>query len=520
MYVFLFQTPEDAAKTNGEGDAADATAAAPVTNGTTEESKTNGEAPVATPEESVTPPVSSIDDSIKPIVAEIKEVAQDIVADAILAASKSVDEIKAIAKPEVNAVQDLTHEQTHTTSTQAIETSITESKNVVVDEQSSEKANIDTNTINDNTDTITNSVGLVDCTNNNTNNFNNLPTTNPAPPLPENPPPSQITVFAETAMSVDDVVNQIPQSIPIIDTHIQNDSALVGNTKIELNPETVAAVEPNTNAKIGDDVVVVESIQEKNQIEIDAHIESINEPVNVAPVSIEQLTEKVEQIDISNKQNEPIVEDASIDTLPKPEDIAETIAILDRVNESDVKLTEDIAVTTNTEPIKDDLSADISSPLPQNSLESLPSPQSLSSNVTPPSEIDENTTTELVNEDIALLPPPPPVENDVDEPKIESQPDSGNVDVVVVVDDAHTNGNENVDELLPPPPFVESAIENNDVIDELKTNGIDVKNTNEEVTANGDSHLNGSAKANDGATNDISDKVITTYLRDKNVRIH
>lgn len=425
-------------------------------------------------------------------------------------------------------MQDL-HE-THTT--HAIESSI---ENVVV-EQSSEKAiSIDTipnDTINDNTDTdtITNTIGQVDCTNNNTNNLNHL--SNPAPPLPDCPPPSQITVFAETAMSAVDVNPiEIPQSIPVIETQIQNDSALVGNTKIELDaaPEQVVA------AAAAADVVVVDEpkndgvekqienvvVVDENQIKVDAPTEMINESAAVTECpneiageeEIAKLSEQVEQIEINE----------SIDALPKPEDIAETIAILDRVNESDVKASEEIAVTTNTEPIKDDLSADISSPLPQNSLESLPSPQSLSSNVTPPSEIDENTATELANEDISMLPPPPPPVDD--QPKVESNDSEACGAVEAAAAAANTNGNNDSDELLPPPPVaVESdaaVVESAELIDELKTNGLNVnhENVNEVVPANGDCHLNGSAKAGEDAANDISDKVITTIF-ETHVRIH
>jgi len=73
--------------------------AAPVTNGTSEEIKTNGEqAPVATPEESVTPPSNG---ESKPIVEAAKETVEEV----IVAASKSVDEkLNSVAKPEANGV--------------------------------------------------------------------------------------------------------------------------------------------------------------------------------------------------------------------------------------------------------------------------------------------------------------------------------------------------------------------------------------------------------------------------------
>lgn len=317
-----------------------------------------------------------------------------------------------------------------------------------------------------------------DCTNN-----------NPPPPLPECPPPSQITVFAETAMSVDDTAllpaPEHPKSNPIIDTIVPSDSALVGNTKIELN-SAVDLAEPQ---------IIVETKETLPVVEV----------LTVPIVTV--IAPKSDEIE-------------NFELIAKPEEIAETIAILDSVNESDAKCVDESVVTaaqSSVELIKDDVSADISSPLPQNSLESLPSPQSLSSIVTPPSEVEENTTTEIANDLENSLPPPPvdviindqsliatevPLENTVTEKTLSLEPTNGTVD-------------------LPPPPPIEAETIN-DTIEplangngELKTNGNSENHGADVLTTNGGSHLNGSK----AEVADISDKVINLPTK-QNVRIH
>lgn len=478
------QTTEEAtpaAEQNGVADGEKTTEAAqPTTNGVSDEKKIDDVVAEATPivaaaVEAVAAPVAAVIDAVsteisKPI-EEIKQVAEETVEEAIVAASKSVDEKinVAVAKPEVNAVNDLHREP--------IETSVT-------NEQSSEKAIVDQ--ISDSADTSV--VGLGDCTNN-TNNNNPLP--NP-PPLPECPPPSQVSVFAETAMSSAIEVEaialpapELPQSIPIIETHvIPSDSASVsGSAKIELidNEQPIAA------AQDIDRKVVVEEVEEEKEES------NVNETVSI--VVVDNIEPQLDQASLEQA-----------DSLPKPEEIAETIAILDSVNDAEIKAPEEIT----------DISVDISSPLPQNSLDSLPSPQSLS-NVSPPSEIEENTTTELANEDASLvLPPPPPpaVDDEVaDELSVVTETP---VEPVSVTESASAEIEiSNGDDLPPPPPPAVNE-EESESINVVDVHASATVNGNGESNTNGDSeildalatngcHVNGDSKT-DGAV--IIDKVI------------
>lgn len=486
------QTTEEAtpaAEQNGVAEEEKTTEAAqPATNGVSDEKKTDEVAAEPTPAVTVTlesivaPVVAAVEEASKEIIKpieEIKQVAEETVEEAILAASKSVDEKinVAVAKPEVNAVNDLVREP--------IESSETNEH-----EQSSEKAIVDS--ISDSADD-TSVVGLGDCTNN-TNN--NTPFPNPPPPLPECPPPSQASVFAETAMSPADVIEpievaalpapELPQSIPIIETIvIPSDSASVSaSAKIEL----INDVQPIAADQPVDDQIV------------DGEATNVTESEVSAIVAIVAIDEP--------RNDEPNVVAETADSLPKPEEIAETIAILDSVNDAEIKAPEEIA----------DISVDISSPLPQNSLESLPSPQSLS-NVSPPSEIEENTTTELANEDASLVlpPPPPPAVDDeivVDEQSslaTETPLEQDSVTDVASVEIEISNG----DDLPPPPPPAvnedeSESVNDADVHESAKANG------NGELNTNGDSeildalatngcHVNGTSKIEAAV---IIDKVI------------
>lgn len=465
--MVILQTTEEvapAAEANGETEGEKTTEAAqPTTNGVSDE-KNAEENVVAAVESVVAPVAAAVEEASKELIKpieEIKQVAEETVEEAIVAASKSVDEKinVAVAKPEVNAVNDLLREP--------IESSET-------NEQCSEKTIVET--VSDSADTIV--VGLGDCTNN-TNNTNPLP--NP-PPLPECPPPSQVSVFAETAMSPAVEVEattlpapELPQSIPIVETTvIPSDSVSVSvGEKIEsIDDEQPIAVAQGT-----EDKVVVE---ESNVNETESSVETNETQIEQAPIE-------------------------TSDSLPKPEEIAETIAILDSVNDAEIKAPEEIT----------DISVDISSPLPQNSLESLPSPQSLS-NVSPPSEIEENTTTELANEDVSLvLPPPPPTEalvvNEQSSVVTETPLEKESVTEIASAETEISNG----DDLPPPPPLAVNDEESESV------NGVDVHesakaNGNGDANTNGDSeildalatngcHVNGDSKT-DGAV--IIDKVI------------
>ncbi|XP_031617541.1 A-kinase anchor protein 200 isoform X2 [Contarinia nasturtii] len=490
-----------------EGTEDAAAAADAVTNGTTEEVKTNGEqaAPVATPEESVTPPSNG--DS-KPIV----EVAKETVDEVIVAASKSVDEkLNSVAKPEVNKNADQDLQETHT---QALD-NVEHEKSL-----SSENENVDIVQKNI-VDTIDTSsvVGVVDCTNNSSNNDNDNINSQSAPPLPDSPPPSQITVFAESAMSVDlNQVENVPQTVlsvveTIVEPIAQIDSELVGDDKKIKLATSSELVAPSNDVKVSDnnnDVAV-----ESQTIEV---TEAKNEIIGEAPIeTIEVYDEKLPTSNVPCEspqcETEIKVDNECEPELPKSDDeIAETIEILDRVNlnESDVIPIENVVTETNIEPI----SADISSPLQQYSLDTLPSPQSLSSsNLTPPNEIDESATVELGNEDVTSLPPPPPIDDIVVDDDEKTTEQSGSDSTNMGVDNIAEN---NSSHTLPPPPTHE-LIEH-EIIDELKTNGVaavssvavdnqaenDQKHNVDEMS--GDGILNGSAKEHDVATNNISDK--------------
>lgn len=403
-----------------------------------------------TPAKSVAPEVS------KPI-EEIKQIAEETVEEAIVTAAKSVDEKINVNKPEVND-NDL-QENAHASESL---------------EQSSEKAIVDTNL--NNADA---SVSLGDCTNNNNPN---------PPPLPDCKPPSQVSVFAETALAA--------EAAPI-----PNEP----DTKIEITSSPIPSAEP----------------------------ELPSEPVSETPKSDEIAAATVDPV---VEIHEPIVESAeisekpelaaTIESVPKPDEIAETIAMLDSVNESQIKTPDEPAppqAIVESEPVaepesltvvvnesnKDDVSADISSPLQQNSIESLPSPQSLS-----PSEVEENTATELVNEDGSLLPPPPP--------HADEEQDSSVATDVPLEQGAGSVADEEASqsEQLPPPPPVDDQVEKlNGTANgngEHKTNGDHIDEISDTLVANG-CHLNGDSRVNDAqSAASLSEKVITpSYETDR-----
>lgn len=447
--------------------------AQPTTNGVSDESKTDdavAEAKAADVVAAAVPIVAAaiVDEATKhaPSKDEIKQVAQETVEEAIVAASKSVDEKinVAVAKPEVNAVNDLQRESIEKIAVVDTNSTITDTPvGVGLGDSTKHNDKHTTDNINENQ------------TNTDTNN----PLPNNPPPLPECPPPSQVSVFAETAMSET--------------TAVENDVAVTLST---VDPPSHPIIEP------------IDIPSDSAAITASANIEliaNVDEPIVDAPTVNVIETESSIIVD-----DTPIVETLN-NSLPKPEEIAETIAILDSVNDAEIKAPEEIAA---------DISVDISSPLPQNSLESLPSPQSLS-NVSPPSEIDENTTTELANEDGSLvLPPPPPPAVD-DEITITVTADD---DVVPVADQSSVVENENEisleqvsmteleisnDDLPPPPP--PAVIDEEHEHESTKTNGNGNVNTNgddneivDALATNG-FHLNGNAQKNGDV---ISDKVI------------
>lgn len=399
------------------------------------EVKSEVPAPAATEEKPSAPASEPIVDEKKPAVV-VKEVAEQTIEEAV----KSVDDkIIVVAKPEVN------DDNESQAIVQALENT----------EQSNELSSIEP--VSNNTEI---SAGLGD----------NSTLNSPPPPLPENPPPSQVSVFAESAMTIDDTLLPAPahpQPCPIIATNVQTDSVFVGNTKLEL----ISAAQS-----------VVDEVLADAQNDVEAKVEAAE--VAAEPAAPEEFSEDV----------------------PKPEEIAETIAILDSVNESPAVVSEEIvsALPTEetpvpvselnddqaTEPIKDDISNDISSPLQQNSLESLPSPQSSDTEV--PSE-----PTPIVEDD--LPPPPPPVleaANDIPAEQIETK-----IEEALQTDDAPIE-NAVVDAL--PVAEINVSVEDAPVpvpenIDVVKTNGqhIEAIPSAEQPTTNGGCKENGGTLKSD-----------------------
>lgn len=401
----------------------------------------------------------------KPI-DDIKQVAEETVEEAIITAAKSIDEKINVNKPEVND-NDLQQNV----------------QNADTLEQNNENAIVDTNL--NNADA---SVSLGDCTNNNNPN---------PPPLPDCKPPSQISVFAETALAeiANTNLNQIDETISI------------NQSNNEIIPESNIVIQSETTTEI-----------------------SKPDEISVPPIIVETVVESLgsnnesESIIIKNLENPELDAITTInDIIPKPDEIAETIAMLDSVNESEIKTPDEPTVLPPqiqesivevTEPNKDEVSVDISSPLQQNSIESLPSPQSLS-----PSEIDENTATELINEDNPLLPPPPPQQQQQIDEELDS---SVATDVPIehgagsVIDDEASQS----EQLPPPPPPIDD--DNDEKLNgtttttngngEHKTNGDHIDEITDTLISNG-CHLNGDSRVNDveSAAN-LSEKVINpTY---------
>lgn len=134
-------------------------------------------------------------------------------------------------------------------------------------------------------------------------------------------------------------------------------------------------------------------------------------------IETEELPKEVEEI--APIEAQPL-EESSED--PKPEQIAETIALIEKAaEETQINLDESLppppleqiqsAVISDTEEQKDEsiISVDVSSPLAQNSLESLPSPplsSSQSENLPPPPPATNEETT-ITAAASSSLPSPP-----------------------------------------------------------------------------------------------------------------
>lgn len=392
--------------------------------------KTNGNAETRNGEPTSVPSAAAAEP--KP-AEEIKQVIEQTIEEAV----KSVDELKinVVSKAEVNDVTEL---QENAPQLEKIEQSI----------ELSDAEPISNTVVTDN------SAGLGD--NNSTNN------NSPPPPLPDNPPPSQASVFAETAMSIDDTLLPAPahpQPCPIISTTVQSDSVSVGNTKLEL----ISATECVVDEVLADAKNVVEEKVSQAEAQAEA-VAVVDETVVVtsppAP-AVEAQSDEVVAV-VAVVEDEPIAEPVAVEAaavVPQELPIEETPAPA-----SDL-----ITEEPSTEPIKDDISNDISSPLQQNSLESLPSPQSLSSET---EQHTESEPTPIVDD--AVLPPPPPADdNDIANEGIPAKAaeELPAIGAAVVEAAAGANGDGAVESLPNNQTEANNEQNNGAVVAEVKTNG-------------------------------------------------
>lgn len=228
-------------------------------------------------------------------------------------------------------------------------------------------------------------------------------TVNPPPPLPSNPPPSQVSVFAESAMSNSN------------DSPLAPETVLVDN-KLEVLSEIPAAV---SEEEIKEDVVQVpEIIAPIAAPVVEETIEKVIEPVVEAEIKPEIIETEVlpKEEEVAPIEAQPL-EESSED--PKPEQIAETIALIEKASEETVNNLDETlpppppeqisqSVVSDTE--EQNITVDVSSPLPQNSLESLPSPplsSSQSENLPPPPPATNEETTTTTAAASSSLPSPP-----------------------------------------------------------------------------------------------------------------
>lgn len=499
-YVFNIpfkQTTEDAAA------AVPATDAAKTENGTAEPEQvtTNGTSETAAETVKKDEPAKLVVEVIKP-AEEVKKAAEATVEEAIVIAAKQVDDkINVVSKPEVNQLQNVDTSEPN-------EKSLEQNTDTVVATNSDQSNTI----INNNNQLNDTSVGSGDCTNNNNTINNSLP----PPPLPDCPPPSQLSVFAESAMSPENNQNastaetatllsapEQPQSIPIISTDVQSEVPLIGSTKIEV----MSTAE-----------TVITEILENAQNTVEEKLKSETDPTEASETVAAAI---VESIVAESQKLSDIVETIEIvepESLPKPEEIAETIAMLDSVNESEVKVTDEAPkpLASDGDELAD-VSVDISSPLPQNSLESLPSPE-LSNVSPPPSEADENIASESIAADDKLPPPPSAaVDDDLIKESLIAVVANLSIEPSNAIEIA--NGNDS----LPPPPIddvVNATTDDNKIATngDVKTNG---DNNNEHTngeslaaapTTNGGCHDNGSEAVI------LSDKVIKSSRQTKKIK--
>lgn len=210
-------------------------------------------------------------------------------------------------------------------------------------------------------------------------------TVNPPPPLPSNPPPSQVSVFAESAMSNSNDSPLAPETVLV-------------DSKLEVLSEIPAAVSEIIE-KAEEEVKKASVVEETFEIKIEPEIiETEVLPKEDAPIEAQPLEESSED--------------------PKPEQIAETIALIEKAAEETIKNLDETlppppeqipqSVISDTE--EQNISVDVSSPIAQNSLESLPSPplsSSQSENLPPPPPATNEETTTTTAAASSSLPSPP-----------------------------------------------------------------------------------------------------------------
>lgn len=219
-------------------------------------------------------------------------------------------------------------------------------------------------------------------------------TVSPPPPLPSNPPPSQVSVFAESAMSNSN------------DSPLAPETVLVDN-KLEVLSEIPAAVSEIIE-KVEEDVKEVQ-VPETIAPVVEENIEKLIEQLvqaEITPEIIEtEVLPKEKEIEVAPIEAQPL-EESSED--PKPEQIAETIALIEKAAEETINILDESLPPPPEQKDESNISVDVSSPLPQNSLESLPSPplsSSQSENLPPPPPAtNEETTTAAAS---SSLPSPP-----------------------------------------------------------------------------------------------------------------
>lgn len=305
------------------------------------------------------------------------------------------------------------------------------------------------------------------------------------PPLPTIPPPSQVTMFAETAMSPDVESVSAPSTVA---TTLPEEKIEIDNNKdtivSELKPETVAEiscekildhVQETIKSEPTNEIVEEKSVdhepatvkEEQNDVLSSEVLENVENSCEASVVEISKIDSEI-STEIVDNEKEAVEEINTIPPMPelpvesdinntstksdsddpKPEQIAETIALIEKVTE-DVLSSDEVNSLNDSlpppPPVEEenkDISIDISSPLPQNSLDSLPSPSSKSecSLPLPPSDsiniindvaaaqIDNITNTnnvsnENINSEIIELPPPIDINDDVSKPiPVESIP--------------------------------------------------------------------------------------------------